>query len=87
VYLPLVQAFVFLLVQRDRWPPWARAALLAGLLLPSAVLASAPFFNLVGDWEMYGRQGYLFAANALLLPLIYVQAARLLRRAPAGGAA
>jgi hypothetical protein len=87
VYLPLVQVFLFLRVLHDTWPPWARAVLLAGLLLPSAVLASAPFFNAVGDWETYGRQGYLFVANALLLPLISVQAARALRRAPAGGAA
>jgi hypothetical protein len=88
VYLPLVQAFLAVCVLHDTWPHPAKAALLLGLLLPSAVLASAPFFNLVGDWEVYGRQGYLFIANALLLPLLYTQAARALRRAPepTGGA-
>ncbi len=72
VYLPFCQVFADFGLERDKSvaPKLLKRVL---LLLPSMVLASSVFFNLVGNWQSYGYYGFLFIANALLLLLIYVQ--------------
>jgi len=71
VYLPFAQTLVwletgFLLrnsVSRKSPLVWLSAA----LLLVSIVLASMPFFQLVGRWQDYSQVGVLFIANMGLL--------------------
>jgi hypothetical protein len=73
VYLPFAQTLValetgFLLrkpVSTGSRSPVGWAA--ATLLLLSIVLASMPFFHLVGRWQDYSQYGVLFVANLSLL--------------------
>jgi glycosyl transferase family 87 len=74
VYLPFAQAFLFDRIMRDPTPRPAVAAKLGVLLLPSVVLSSIFFFNLVGHWIVYNRAGSLFFANAILLILALIEA-------------
>ncbi len=64
VYLPFAQTLVWLALRdtagRRRW-------LAALLLVVSIVLASMPFFALVGRWQDYSQYGVLFVANLCLL--------------------
>jgi hypothetical protein len=64
VFLPFCQATVYALLQRA--PRRARRAGLA-LLVPSMVLSSAVFFQVLGDWRQYSRWGVLLLADGLLL--------------------
>jgi len=64
VYLPFAQTLVWLALREATG--WTRR--LAGLLLAiSVVLASMPFFALVGRWQDYSQYGVLFVANLGLL--------------------
>ena len=75
VYLPFAQTLValetgLLLGKVGARPPviWLSAA----LLLVSIVLASMPFFQLVGRWQDYSQYGILFVANACLLVAVHI---------------
>ena len=64
VYLPFAQTLVWLALREATG--WTRR--LAGLLLAiSVVLASMPFFDLVGRWQDYSQYSVLFVANLGLL--------------------
>lgn len=70
VYLPFAQTLVWLEIEfflrnSVSRPPivWSSGA----LLLLSIVLASMPFFQLVGRWQDYSQYGVLFIANLSLL--------------------
>ena len=70
VYLPFAQTLVWLEIEfflrnSVSRPPivWISGA----LLLLSIVLASMPFFQLVGRWQDYSQYGVLFIANLSLL--------------------
>jgi len=66
VYLPFTQTLAWLELRRS--PP--RHRLWQGaLLLVSIILASMPFFQLIGRWQDYSRYGILFIANLCLLLL------------------
>jgi alpha-1,2-mannosyltransferase len=63
VFLPFVQTLAYLELrgQQAIWK-WA-------LLVVSIVLASMPFFQVVGSWQDYSRYGFLFIANLCLFIL------------------
>ena len=75
VYLPFAQTLValetgFLLRNPVSTAPGSRSPVgwtAAALLLVSIVLASMPFFQLVGRWQDYSQYGALFVANLCLL--------------------
>ena len=73
VYLPFAQTLAWLALRetagRARWP-------VAALLAASVVLASMPFFALVGRWQDYSRYGVLFLANLCLLLAAHLLTAR-----------
>ncbi len=64
VYLPFAQTFVWLSLREATGWMCRRAALLLAI---SVVLASMPFFALVGRWQDYSQYGVLFVANLGLL--------------------
>jgi len=64
VYLPFAQTLVWLALREATG--WTRR-LAAFLLSVSVVLASMPFFALVGRWQDYSQYGILFVANLGLL--------------------
>ena len=73
VYLPFAQTLVALetgFLLRNSVPTGSRSPVgwaAATLLLLSIVLASMPFFHLVGRWQDYSQYGVLFVANLSLL--------------------
>jgi hypothetical protein len=74
IYLPYCQTLAFLAWRREPRPAvrlW-KALLLLG---PSMLLASMPFFHIVGRWQDYSRLGFLFLANLLILLLIHTDLA------------
>jgi alpha-1,2-mannosyltransferase len=75
VFLPFVQTLVYLEV-RGRGVLWQWA-----LLVVSIVLASMPFFQVVGSWQAYSRFGFLFIANLCL----FILAHALTLRQPSAG--
>jgi hypothetical protein len=90
VFLPLVQTFLAMSLADAALPARVKLGLGLGCLLPSAVVASAPFFFAgFADPRVYYRGGFPFWATALLLPPLYVLVAGRLRggegEAPAPG--
>jgi hypothetical protein len=81
VYLPFCHAVLALALVRSpgrvnqkRTCSLRVRTLQAGLLLlPSIVLASAPFFIWIGDWRIFSTRGFLFFSNLLVLILTYMQ--------------
>ena len=70
VYLPFAQTLVALEIEpllRNRVAKSPLVWLTAALLLVSIVLASMPFFQLIGRWQDYSQYGVLFIANLSLL--------------------
>jgi hypothetical protein len=80
VYLPLVQTFVFMSAMASTDSPRIRNAMLAFLLLPSAVLSNLCFFLSFRQPDDYYRHGYLAWSNLLAVAAIYVLAIRHLLR-------
>jgi len=77
VYLPFVQAFVFVHIARRNQPAWSRLAASA-FLLPSVLLANVVFLTRLHHPDAFYRHGYLFWSSLLLLPALYLQALRLI---------
>ena len=75
VYLPFAQTLVALEAGLFSGKVGARPPVVwlsAALLLASIILASMPFFQLVGRWQDYSQYGVLFVANACLLIAAHV---------------
>ena len=73
VYLPFVQVLLWLrLRQADGRAGQWRTRLQWALLIASIILASMPFFQLIGDWRLYSRAGVLFVANLCVLVAAHV---------------
>jgi hypothetical protein len=73
VYLPFCQLFFFrqIIIQNGtNSSKWLKIGL---LLVPSIALSSILWFAAVGDWQSYGKSGYLFWSNFFLLILTYLQ--------------
>jgi hypothetical protein len=65
VFFPFVQTLAWLEMRsRGGWWRWV-------LLAISVILASMPFFRLVGNWQDYSRFGALFFANLCLFILAH----------------
>lgn len=89
VYLPYCQTLAFLALRAEKLNknvaidgmPGRVLSLTYGwrgllLLGPSIILATMPFFHLIGRWQDYSRLGFLFFSNLLLLLLAYTILAR-----------
>jgi len=74
VYLPLVQTFVFGSAMASTKSPRIRNAVMAFLLLPSAVLSNLCFFLSFRQPDDFYRHGYLAWSNLLAVAAIYVLA-------------
>lgn len=68
VFLSFTQAFMAWHLLEEK-----KTALLFFLLLPSIVFSNIVFFNLFGNFSLYGFYGFLFWASLLLLITIYIQ--------------
>jgi len=81
ITLPFLQAFLFFTVLRGSLAPWSRFGLCAVFLLPSILFSNVFFFDRFAVPDTYYGGGFQFWSNALLLPVLYLQALRCLRGA------
>lgn len=67
-----VQVLLWLRLRQADGAGGQRARFQWALLIASIILASMPFFQLIGDWRLYSRAGVLFVANLCVLVAAHV---------------